>query len=152
MLYYTVLYCMCSVIACTARHGQIVFTSVAPQSSLAQQVVAWLSILYIIVYYPILYYAILYYTVLCCMCSVIACTTRHEICLHSEVWPDCVYWCCPLVLTCTARHGQNDNSGAGPRSLLATQGMARLSWTSCGRTWIFHVPSIIGFIVLLRHV
>ena len=37
MLYYTVLYCMCSVIACTARPDQVVCTGVAPRSSLAQR-------------------------------------------------------------------------------------------------------------------
>ena len=48
-------------------------------------------------------------------------------CLHSKAWPNCVYRCCPLVITCTARHGQNEIACAGPRSLLARRGMVRLS-------------------------
>ena len=52
---------------------------------------------------------------------------------------------CPSVITCTARHGQNENAGAGPRSLLARQGMARLV-----EHVLIHVPSIVWF-VSLRH-
>ena len=36
--------------------------------------------------------------------------------LHSEAWPDCVYWCCLSVITCTARYG----------SVIVQWGMARL--------------------------
>ena len=55
MLYYTILYCaVCAQsslaqhgmkFACTARYGQIVFTGVAPWSSLAQRGMARMTIL-----------------------------------------------------------------------------------------------------------
>ena len=53
-------------------------------------------------------------------------------CLHIEAWSDCVNQCCCLVITYTARHGHNENAGAGLWSLLARQGT--LSWMSCSRT------------------
>ena len=73
-------------------------------------------------------------------------------CLHSEAWPGCVFWCCPSVITCI--HSCRGMArmrmlvGTGPRSLLARQGMAKLSWTSCGQTLFCHVPSIIRFYCL----
>jgi len=96
------------------------------------------TILYYILWYTILYDTLLYYTVLFCTALYVL---SH--CLHSKAWPDCVYHCWHLVTTCTVRHGRNENAGAGPQSLLARQGIARLSWTSCGRTGFSHVLSII---------
>ena len=59
------------------------------------------------------------------MWSVIACTARHgHHCFHSEAWSEWEFWCWRSV---------------------ASRGMARLSWTSFGRTWFFHVPSIVRF-------
>ena len=48
IIYYAVLYCKCLVIACTTRHGQIVFTVVAPQSSLAQRGMARMRMLVVV--------------------------------------------------------------------------------------------------------
>ena len=111
--------CWLLVIICKARHGQFELTSGS------------------------LCYTGRYCFELYCMCSaaVIACTATHGLIL-------CTIQVLPLVICCTARHGQNENAGAGPQSLVAMQGMARLSLTYCGRTQDCHVPFIIWFIVL----
>ena len=74
-------------------------------------------------YYTILYYTVLYYTIYTILNYIIA----H--CLHSKAWQDCSYQCSPWIITCTARHGQNLNAGAGPQSLLPRWGMAILYYT-----------------------
>ena len=42
----------------------------------------------------------------------------------SQAWPDCVYECCPLVITCTERHGHNEIEHAGDALCCYLQGKA----------------------------
>ena len=105
------------------RHGQIVCTGVAPQSSLAQQGMARMRMLVLALghclqgeVWPD-----------CIERLVLRTRLYDQSLLALETWPDCVYRRCPADITYTARHGQNENAGADPRSLLARRGMVRLS-------------------------